>query len=621
MSGWDTPSRPTWDPQDGPDDGTQAFSIPDTSAGADHPWAAPQGSEWGAPDSGGRDSGGRDSGGRNTSGRNTGGSDFGAPASDDPFSGPPPEFFKQEFEQRTPGATLGRSVGMPSWDLPVRDGNGRARQGGPGVLGGLGGDEAVPQAPVWDEPQWQDAPRQELGRQDLTRQDFDRQDLTRQDLGRPDFDRQVPARQDLGRPDFDRQDLTRQNPVRQDLGRPEPARPEPARPDSAHQDPPRKNASRRKPGRTNRADYAPQPGRSRRADYAPRPDSTDYLPQPDATDYASQSGATDYAPQPGGGDYAAQPDHGDQAPSATARSEWESTAKMDPALQDFFAPAAPGSGYAQRPGQGPQGYRSHRDTQPPGLPGSNSHGGHGGHGTGQPSGGGRNRFVAVGAVVVVVIAVGAYLLLHKPNTSNAANAGTPTVSASTRASAAPTKAKATAKATAKAPHATSSANAADRYVLSTPSAAGGYPMGEDPHFLATTTTTATTIEQSAVSHSGGTVAGNPVSASYRLPDEQTIEFVGYQGTFNPKVVMANLGSFGSSEGTYSAGPHGGQMACANIPATMTTTSGAVCVWVTTSTLGVTEFFDISGPEALTTAQAKGASDTVALRSSVETHKS
>ena len=102
------------------------------------------------------------------------------------------------------------------------------------------------------------------------------------------------------------------------------------------------------------------------------------------------------------------------------------------------------------------------------------------------------------------------------------------------------------------------------------------------------------------------MTGKPVAASYTLPDEQTIEFVGYQGTFNPKTVMTNLGSFGSSEATYGAGPHGGEMACANVPATATAASGGVCVWVSTTTLGVTEFFDGSGPEVLTVAQSKGA---------------
>ena len=58
------------------------------------------------------------------------------------------------------------------------------------------------------------------------------------------------------------------------------------------------------------------------------------------------------------------------------------------------------------------------------------------------------------------------------------------------------------------------------------------------------------------------------------------------------------------------------------PATASTPSGAVCVWVTKSTLGFTEFFtQADGPEALNSAQAKGAADTVNLRASVEKLKS
>ena len=62
--------------------------------------------------------------------------------------------------------------------------------------------------------------------------------------------------------------------------------------------------------------------------------------------------------------------------------------------------------------------------------------------------------------------------------------------------------------------------------------------------------------------------------------------------------MANLKDYGSSETTYPAGPNGGDLACANTTATATTPSGAVCVWVTKSTLGFTEFFtQANGPES------------------------
>jgi hypothetical protein len=309
---------------------------------------------------------------------------------------------------------------------------------------------------------------------------------------------------------------------------------------------------------------------------------------------------------------------------------------MDPALQDFFAPAPPGQGpgYGPRSGQGPQGPQGR---QAPGRPvdpwdepvgyqpprpqrGPDGPGSRGGSGSGSPrsSGGRGSRILVIAAVVVVVIAAGAYLLTHKSGGSNAANNTTPTVGATTSAKAAP-KTSAKPKGAPNTP--ATSAATTDGWALSTPSVAGGYPIGTDSDFLATATTTATAIEHAAVGGGGGTVKGDPVSASYTLPADQTIEFVGYQGTFNPTKVMTNLGSFGSGEGTYGAGPHGGQMACANVPATATAASGGVCVWVTTTTLGVTEFFEGSGPEVLTSAQSKGAQDTVALRSSVETRKS
>ena len=117
---------------------------------------------------------------------------------------------------------------------------------------------------------------------------------------------------------------------------------------------------------------------------------------------------------------------------------------------------------------------------------------------------------------------------------------------------------------------TGSAASAGAYLLSTPSTAAGHPIGSDPQFLATATSTVAAFEQSAIKSSGGTVTGSPVSASYTLPDAQTIEFVGYQGTFDPTTVMANLKEFGSSETSYPAGPNGGDLACANTTATAST---------------------------------------------------
>ena len=593
MSGWDKPSRPTWDPQDGPEDGTQAFPGPD-GPGADDRWSQPVGSGWGGT--------GAD-----------GGQDFGRGDFDDPdFGGfsahdqngfsrggpsptPPPDFFPQEFEQRKPGATLaGRD--LPSrGDLPSRD------------LPSRGGYRSGPQVSARDEPPWPGPARQEPARQESARPDYGRP----ADNGRPgEYGRPADyGRADLGRADFDRPAAG-----------------------------PGQGFPRRDPGRGEYSAYST---------------------------------------------YSGQPEQAEQAPPPAGQADAELAARMDPALQDFFAPTKPDPRYAggrpsqaalppglagpgqsgpgqpglrqsgpmrTDPGQAPprRGDRDDRgdrgDGRSPRRPGraAAAWDNPAGYPTGgqpalrrpgspggrldddAPSGSRRNLIIAVAAVIVIIVGVGGYLVL-KPsgNNSPAASAGsTPTTAASTPASSPAAGTPKSTSGASKAGTGAGSATSAGAYVLSTPSTAAGYPIGSDPHFLATATSTAATIEQTAVNGGAGTAAGSPVSASYTLPDAQTIEFVGYQGTFNPTAVMANLKSYGSSEATYPAGPNGGELACANTPATASTPSGGVCVWVTKSTLGFTEFFtQASGPEALHSAQAKGAEDTVRMRASVEKLKS
>ena len=354
--------------------------------------------------------------------------------------------------------------------------------------------------------------------------------------------------------------------------------------------------------------------------------------------------------------YSGQPDQAEQAPPAN-RADAELAARMDPALQDFFAPTKPDPRYTSGrpslavqapglPGPGQSGPdRSDQAEQPPRRgdgrgprrpgrapdPWEDPAGGHDGPRRPVQRGGRRDEIepasrgkliLAIGAVVVIVAAGVAYLVVHGSgsNNNNATGGTTPTTSTSASAPTAP--AKPTTTSAAKNPNVTGSAASAGSYVLSAPSTAAGFPIGTDPKFLATATSTVAAIEQSGISGGGGSVTGSPVSASYTLPDQQTIEFVGYQGTFNPSKVMSNLAAYGSSEQTYPAGPNGGDLACANTTATASTPSGAVCVWVTKSTLGFAEFFtQADGPEALNSAQAKGAEDTVNLRASVEKLKS
>jgi hypothetical protein len=84
-------------------------------------------------------------------------------------------------------------------------------------------------------------------------------------------------------------------------------------------------------------------------------------------------------------------------------------------------------------------------------------------------------------------------------------------------------------------------------------------------------------------------AENPraVSATYQLPASQVITFVGFQGTLDPSKLAAALASVGTNQHMYPAGPHGGTLGCASAKPSATGTSGTICAWATTGTLGVT----------------------------------
>ncbi|HEX4090924.1 MAG TPA: hypothetical protein VHZ33_19610 [Trebonia sp.] len=597
MSGWDTPSRPTWDPQDGPEDGTQAFPAPDDS-GADDPWSQPAGSGWG----GSADS--QDFGRSEFGAADFGASDFGsandhrAPSSSpEPGSfspepgngfapesnGFPPErdgFFPQEFEQRQPGATL----------------PGRGRPG------------SGPQVSARDEPPWPGPGRQE-SRQESARPDYGRTgEYGRQDPGRADFDRPGAGGQDFprrepGRTDFStystyagQPDQAEQAPAAANRGDSELA----ARMDPALQDffAPTKPDPRYSSGRPSQSAQAPG------------------LPGP-----AAASPGLPGSGLPGSG----LPGSGRPGPSWADQDE-----QPPPRRDDGRGPQRPNrqptpwEDQADYPSTGPRtGGRDARDGRD-GRDGRNGQdrpvprGNRSDESELLPASKGK-RILAIAAVVVVVVAGGVYLAVHKTTgNNNVAADTTPSPTASAPASTPTAKPKASTTKSAVTGNGTSSGG----YVLSTPDTAGGYPIGSDPHFLSIATSTAATIEGSAVKGGGGKVAGSPVSASYTLPDAQTIEFVGYQGTFDPTTVMANLKAFGSAETSYSPGPNGGKLECANTPGTASDPSGAVCVWVTKTTLGFTEFFtQADGPEPLNTAMDKGAADTVGLRASVEKLKS
>ena len=282
----------------------------------------------------------------------------------------------------------------------------------------------------------------------------------------------------------------------------------------------------------------------------------------------------------------------------------DNAARMDPALQDFFAPqpprpgSQPGSGRSGRSGQADPWNAARPATRsaPPGArsapPGARSarRAGH------RPAR--RRRTIAV------------IVLTHR-------NSGTPTATGTTTAPTAATRPSAT-------PSVSNTAAAGQPgaqptgYTLATPATAGGYPKLAQPPAAdsSTASQTALTIYRKATNTSSGKLPSD-VTAAYQLSGGQVMTFVGYQGSFDPAKVIANLSTLGTKGQPYDPGPHGGKLVCATAPGTP---AGTVCVWVTQTTLGVTEFFSSVGPEVVTI-QAKAATDTVRLREGVEAVKS
>jgi hypothetical protein len=565
MSGWDVSSTPTWGPQDGPED-TQAFPGQDQDFGSqDFGRGGPSSPAGGFPEAGGFP-------GENQAG------------------GPPPEFFGQEHGQDQeigPGGYPKRTPGRSFQDLPRRDPRGRHSSVPDGAYGqesGYGQDSGFGQEGTHGQ-------ENAYGREGA-------------------FGQEGGYGQDSG--------------FGQDWGG------GPAQADTWGTG-----------GQDNDGSWGQAAGRSA-APWDERPPQDGGYPGPDGQDFGQQDfGRQDYprqapgfAPSFGAPDYEGQDFHGQQGPGPQesqgfGRGDYDGDARMDPALQDFFVPQR-GGGTSGYPGQGPGRGGEPRD--PRFSPPSDGWDGPGRPqapraGTGprpmprgprrddpEPRRGlGMRGLIAIGVVVAIIIVVAVVLVTHK------SGGGSPTASNTTGGTmttpaAKPSASKAAGNGTGTATSGGGSGATTAAYTLSTPATAGGYPIGQNPHFVATATATAQQISTAVASGGGGKVKGNPVSASYQLPASQVITFVGYTGTFTPAKVETILAALGSDPHPYPAGPNGGLLGCAN---TTATPSAAVCVWATSSTLGITEFFTATGPETLNAAQSKGASDTVKLRSGVE----
>uniref|UniRef100_UPI00260D990F hypothetical protein n=1 Tax=Trebonia sp. TaxID=2767075 RepID=UPI00260D990F len=216
--------------------------------------------------------------------------------------------------------------------------------------------------------------------------------------------------------------------------------------------------------------------------------------------------------------------------------------------------------------------------------------------------GNRRPLAVIGVIVVVAIVIGVVVLVRRnPGSVPQAGAPSPTPSAQAPKSA---------------PTARPSA-AVVGYTLTTPAVAGGYPkLTPVPADVQSAAATLSQDVRGPALSGGGKITGQ-FSAAYQLDDGQVLAFTGFEGTFTPAKVLAGLASLVTDQSTEPAGSHGGMLACATAAGS---TPGTVCVWVTTTTIGVTEFFSPDGPEVVTV-QSKAASDTLNVRDSVEVAKS
>jgi hypothetical protein len=585
MSGWDASSRPTWDPQGGADEAT-SVGIPGFADSVGDRW--PEASAT----------------------RANGAS--GAP-------GTPPDIFLQAYDSPDNGR-------RPEHSKQERPANGYGRGAG--------------------RRSRQAQPRQDYSSQDFPAQDFPSQDFPAQGYASREFPTQGYPTQGYPSQDFPSQDRPAQDRPTQDRLRYGPTR--------------------------GRRDYPDTTQDSERADrgFQDRGFQDPGFQDPGFQDGGFQDrGFQDRGFQDRG--YPGFPDE--------PRADRDSAARMDPALRDFFAPqpgparpdgaqryggrgaAGQGTGFGTGPlpvqgpggqgpgaqgpggqgpgGQGPgPGYRPARRPAPPQGPGApQSRPGRTGL-TGPMDGlsgdwddesrrpaaprpprrqdnqprrkgnqpqrrGSMTVSVVIGVIVVLVIAIVAVLVLRHKSSPPAASGGgsRPTTSATP---------KTTASAAVR-------GDASNAYVLTTPATAGGYKQATTAVPTAVQTdagTTAQAVKADAVSASAKIT--KQVSAYYQLDSGQVLSFAGFEGTFNPAKVVAKLASLGTEVTAQAAGAHGGKLTCF----TESTQNGTVCVWVTTTTMGVTEFFSSSGPEVVTH-QAKAASDTVKLRDGLEAPKS
>jgi hypothetical protein len=224
----------------------------------------------------------------------------------------------------------------------------------------------------------------------------------------------------------------------------------------------------------------------------------------------------------------------------------------------------------------------------------------------------------IGLVVVVGLAYGAVKVAHVTWGESAAKSTLPTTIQNVTAPAATPTTTAAASPSSTPTATTGTTKPAVTYALSAPATAGGYSRtpSVSPTVQAIGSGGATEL-MTTVEASGGKATSN-VSAEYQIIADQVLGYAGYNGTFSPQDVIKDFQAGAAGVQSEPAGPHGGQLACGQVTVTSpATTTGEACVWATTSTVGMVEFYGDSGGALETVTPAKAGADALKFRDDVE----
>jgi hypothetical protein len=203
----------------------------------------------------------------------------------------------------------------------------------------------------------------------------------------------------------------------------------------------------------------------------------------------------------------------------------------------------------------------------------------------------------IGVVLIVLLVV--HLTKNPPSPKAGGTGATPTGSSSAPAASASTA----------------------KYVFSKPAVAGAYSLNPTAttDFSKSGQSRAALVVQKIKADGAGS-PGKSVFAVYGLNTEpessslfKAVEFVGYDGTFDPAKVITYEKTQLASTSMVNPGPHGGQMMCGED--TSSGSDNTECLWVTSTTFGEVDF--VAG-QSLTKFTGNASVIALDIRNAVET---